>query len=514
MATDFPNVERAWAQENPRLHPNVVCGAQMALRKGDLLARELYERCLARSKSYAVREDLGPNLLGEVIPEFGLPLNVFGTPASFYPIDWISILKLALPAFRTEIQQKINSAYFLAAYQSFFQYCGIDPAWTPPAGSYLRELYEKWAADRMRPEEYSPEQIISLVRGYLERNRDWAIPELIEVAGPEILDHLGMSAISPDISDCLRCDEGDQGEASGKTRYSRNQILSFLKDNDDLLPMISEELVQSSESQAVIVHNRDNNALVLRISPSQDGFCKDQYAARTFGAYLPIPEVVRIGKFDECAYFCLTTWAEGEQSNKLTVDNLNGALPNIHKTLSDMFKLDISFTSGYGRVSLPEGNAPHKSWREFVSESIDKDTEKYRQHARNMNIAQSIVDNLIFQYERNLNYASEVRRLLHGDPAHDNMLITDGRVTAIIDWSWLGYGDWMSDFATISFWWPKAYGDPFIFACEFDLEPAHIRERTALYWAINALRVIEWTDRHRNRAVYQWLHNNLERRLL
>lgn len=196
IASDFPNVERAWAQENPTLHPNVICGAQMALRKGDPLAKALYERCLARSKSYAVREDLGPNLLGEVIPEFGLPPNVFGTPASFYPIDWISIFKLALPAFREEIHQRVSPAYFLAAYQSFFQYCGIDLARPPPSGSYLRELYETWAPDRMGPDAYSAEQIVSLVRLYLERNRDWAVPELIEAAGGEILDQLGMSAIS------------------------------------------------------------------------------------------------------------------------------------------------------------------------------------------------------------------------------------------------------------------------------------------------------------------------------
>jgi len=196
IATDFPSVERAWAQENPKIHPNTINGAQMALRKGDPLARELYERCLARSKNYVVREDLGPNLLSEVIPEFGLPPNIFGTPTSFYPIDWISIFKSALPAFRTEIHEKVSAAYFLAAYQSFFQYCGIDLARTPPSGSYLRELYEKWAPDRMGPDAYSAEQIISLVRIYLERNRDWAIPELIRAAGPEILDHLGMSAIS------------------------------------------------------------------------------------------------------------------------------------------------------------------------------------------------------------------------------------------------------------------------------------------------------------------------------
>ena len=104
---------------------------------------------------------------------------------------------MALPPFRREIHQKTRGAYFLAAYQSFFRYCGVDLARTPPPGSYLRELYEKWAPDRISPEAYSAAEIVALVRAYLERNRSWAVPELIKAAGPEILEHLGMSAMSP-----------------------------------------------------------------------------------------------------------------------------------------------------------------------------------------------------------------------------------------------------------------------------------------------------------------------------
>ncbi|MBV9286734.1 MAG: aminoglycoside phosphotransferase family protein [Hyphomicrobiales bacterium] len=401
----------------------------------------------------------------------------------------------------------------MAAYQSFFHYCGIDLTRTPPLGSYLRELYEKWAPDRMGTDAYSTEEIVSLVRGYLERNRDWAIPELIAAAGSGILYHLGMSATSTDRVDPQRRD-GDQGGSWSKTRYSRDQILSFLKNNGAFSPIDFGELAEGAESQAMLVHDRAGNALVLRIALTRHGFRLDQYAARRFGARLPIPDVLQIGKFDERAYFCLTTWVEGEQSSKLAIGDLKQALPDIHKALAELFKLDISFTTGYGPAILPEGDAPYKSWREFISESTQMIIEKCVKHARDMNIRESVVEDLISQYERHLHYASEVRRLLHGDPAHDNILIKDGRVSAMIDWSCLGYGDWMSDFATISFWSPEEYGDPLLFAREFDLDDAHVRERMALYWATNALQVIERAGRYKNKAVCQWLHDNLERRLL
>jgi len=195
MADEFPAEQiRAWAQENPRIYPPTINGAQMALPKGDPLAKELYERCLARSKSYRIREDLGPNLLTEVIPKKGLPPSMFGTPETFYPIDWIGGFKLALPQFYEEVREKAGTAYFLAVYQSFFQYCGIDLARTPPKGSYLRELYETFAPDQMSAAEYSAEEIKSCVRGYVLRNADWAVPQVIETAGPEVIDFFDLAA--------------------------------------------------------------------------------------------------------------------------------------------------------------------------------------------------------------------------------------------------------------------------------------------------------------------------------
>src|SRR5216684_1024602 len=138
MSNDFPDGIRAWAQENK----TTIAGGQMCLPKGDPLAKTLYEECLAVGKNRALREDWGPNLLTRVIPGLGLPMNEFGSTSTFYPLDWISIFRLMLPRYRDEIKKKVSSALFLPAYQSFFQYCQLDLARTPPAESYLRELYE------------------------------------------------------------------------------------------------------------------------------------------------------------------------------------------------------------------------------------------------------------------------------------------------------------------------------------------------------------------------------------
>jgi len=194
VASEIPSEVRAWASESEPVNgKTVINGAQMCLPKGDPLAVVLYEKCLAVSRNSPLREDWGPNLLTEVIRSMGLPANVFGTTSTFYPVDWISAFTLALPSYRGEIAQKTASAMFVAAYQSFFQYCGIDLASTPPAGSYLRELYETLAPERMAATAYSTDEIISHIRDFFIRYKDWAIPELIRSIGPRMVDDLGIA---------------------------------------------------------------------------------------------------------------------------------------------------------------------------------------------------------------------------------------------------------------------------------------------------------------------------------
>jgi Glycosyltransferase sugar-binding region containing DXD motif len=193
VSAGIPSDIRAWAKENERVEgKTIINGAQMCLPKGDPLAMVLYKKCVARGIDSARREDWGPNLLTEVIPNLGLKPDVFGSTATFYPVDWISAFTLTLPSYRDDIQNKVTSAMFLAAYQSFFQYCGIDLARTPPAGSYLHELYETLAPERMTGVAYTSDEIISRVRAFFIRNRDWAIPQLINSVGPQIVDDLAI----------------------------------------------------------------------------------------------------------------------------------------------------------------------------------------------------------------------------------------------------------------------------------------------------------------------------------
>ncbi|MEI6481690.1 MAG: phosphotransferase, partial [Candidatus Saccharibacteria bacterium] len=109
---------------------------------------------------------------------------------------------------------------------------------------------------------------------------------------------------------------------------------------------------------------------------------------------------------------------------------------------------------------------------------------------------------------KNLPFASETRRLLHGDLGFDNLIVNDGKVTAVIDWAQMGYGDWMRDYAKFDFWWPDRYTKPQAFADGYDLDAEHLEERIALYWAVTALGTISFADRFKSERVTEWLHDH------
>ena len=53
-----------------------------------------------------------------------------------------------------------------------------------------------------------------------------------------------------------------------------------------------------------------------------------------------------------------------------------------------------------------------------------------------------------------LDHCPEERHLIHGDLLNYNVLVADGRISAVIDWGCAMYGDFLYDPAWFAFWSP------------------------------------------------------------
>lgn len=250
------------------------------------------------------------------------------------------------------------------------------------------------------------------------------------------------------------------------------------------------------------------SSYVLRISQTERDFLADKFISKNFSNSLPVPHVYEIGAFTVNTFYCISEYKLGNTVKSINDSELARNLPEIQDTLAAIFLTDITEYSGYGGPNFETGNAPFVSWRNAISSLLEKNSQDLRKNAVNIDLDPVIVDKFLKQYEKYLPYASEQRYLLHGDPGFDNMIIKDGKIVAVIDWAQFGYGDWMSDFARISFWRDGGYGEPDEFAKKFDLSNKHLEQRQKLYWAINALLAIEFADKAKNESVKKWLHEN------
>lgn len=82
-----------------------------------------------------------------------------------------------------------------------------------------------------------------------------------------------------------------------------------------------------------------------------------------------------------------------------------------------------------------------------------------------------------------LPYCPPEKYLVHGDFGFDNLLLDRQRVTAVLDWAEMRFGDFLYDVAYLDFWSKKIpYGDLWKISCETDGRPVpHFEERMVCY---------------------------------
>ena len=299
-----------------------------------------------------------------------------------------------------------------------------------------------------------------------------------------------------------------------KTSHSPESISLFIKDKENAQIDSIEKLTEGHMSQAYSFERKDGAKFVFRISDHKSGFIADKYASDHFGDELLVPKVLEINKYDDESFYCVSEFVEGIQSNVISDEDFYHVLPSAHDLLGKIFSFDISSTSGYGKINPETGNGEYLSNRSYIGDKIlEKGKEHYLECAKEIGIDSKIIDKLYQQFEINLIYASETRRLVHGDVGFDNMLVKDNKVTASIDWDHVHYGDWMEDFAALDFWWSDRYGDAKEFASKYGLDTENLNERKALYTATTALGVIEWNSEMKNDHIINWLKEYLPSRV-
>jgi aminoglycoside phosphotransferase (APT) family kinase protein len=207
-------------------------------------------------------------------------------------------------------------------------------------------------------------------------------------------------------------------------------------------------------SRAALVETKNADKVVVRFGIDPVGYQKDKYAAQHFASpKVPIPNIKLIKELEGGVWFCISEYVDGVKSDELHGKGAVAAVSSVQETLVALHSTSISDIKGYGDFD-GTGQAKYKSWSDFLTDDFCS-PDFYTNDTINAELARRAWNKI-----GELAQLCPVDRfLVHEDFGSDNLLIKDGKVTAVLDWYFAIVGDWAMDIARCGKYPLEVYGD-------------------------------------------------------
>ncbi|HEV2527410.1 MAG TPA: phosphotransferase [Thermomicrobiales bacterium] len=242
------------------------------------------------------------------------------------------------------------------------------------------------------------------------------------------------------------------------------------------------------------------DAVVVRVQPGLPGAFDADWGVMPLlaGSAIPVPDLLGAGVTDGAGW-TVTRFAPGTPADALDAAALGEVFPEMLSILAAIHQVDPGSTTGYGILGA-DGNGQSASWRQSHLDQFDPARPGYW-HDWRRRLADSPMDWATFDEWHGrlpdlLARCPETRALVHGDYGYNNLLVHEGRVSAVIDWSIARWGDPLYDVA-----WLSAFPMPIDPRPALDAAFGHYGENAADYARrVATYRAIVYLDTMRSFA--------------
>lgn len=201
------------------------------------------------------------------------------------------------------------------------------------------------------------------------------------------------------------------------------------------------------EDSRVFGFDADGANYVARINPAAGGFRKDQLAFERFASpALPVPEVVLIEPF-VTGWLCVSRRAPGDTLQALSSDSAYAYGAAIGRVMDAMATISPAPGAGAGPI-LADGTGRYPSWPDYIAAIAHLDWSGLT------STDLTSVGALVQMVMKGASRLPDTRLLVHGDFGSNNVVVADGAVTGVIDWSEASIGDPLYDLANLMLWRP------------------------------------------------------------
>lgn len=199
--------------------------------------------------------------------------------------------------------------------------------------------------------------------------------------------------------------------------------------------------LEEGEESRTFAFDCPEGAFVLRANADARGFHKDRLAFELLNSErIPVPEVLVLEDLGDGTHVCVSRRLAGVTLQALPAGGAYGYGPALAGLLNALANVDAE------KLDRLANETDGGTWPDFVTAIADYDWSHCPgEHA-------GLIERMIGSVLRRAARLSQDRGVVHGDFGSNNVLVEDGRVTGLIDWSEARTGAPLYDLANILFW--------------------------------------------------------------